>query len=76
MAVCEKTVAELSVTEICTKYVFISEPENHIFKAYGSGGVFCLFFQNLPGWVVPFAVTDSYFLRMRRGEHGNLLESE
>jgi len=44
----EETVAELPVTEICTKYVFISEPGNHIFKAYGSGGVFCLFFKILP----------------------------
>ena len=48
MAVCEKTVAELPVIEICTKYLFISEPGNRIFKAYGSGGIFCLLFKILP----------------------------
>jgi hypothetical protein len=43
MAVCEKTVGESSVTEICTKSNYIYEPEHPIFKVY-CGGIFRLFF--------------------------------
>jgi hypothetical protein len=41
MSVCEKTVVELSVTEICTKSNFIYELGNPIFKVYGRESFTC-----------------------------------
>jgi hypothetical protein len=43
MAICEKTVVELYVTEICTKSNYFSELKHPIFNVYGSGLFTCIF---------------------------------